>query len=111
MQHQFPRQDETTVRPAFRALGALALCVVALAMAASTYQLLIARAPAFRPNTCSGKGRVLCELGNWLSDMIPDPIQIPLEIASGIALTLLPLYVATRLVFRRGSAASPENVQ
>jgi sulfite exporter TauE/SafE len=92
-------------------LGGLVLFFLALVMATSTYQLLNAKAPVFRLDTCSAKGRMLCELGNRLSTAIPDPLQVQLELASGILLTMLALYGAVRLMWPRRANASSENLK
>jgi hypothetical protein len=99
------------MRPGFRVLGGLVLCLLALVLATGMYQLLNAEAPVFRPYTCSGKGRVLCELGNWLSGAVPDPMKIPLELASGVLLTILALYGAVRLMLPHRANASSENLK
>ena len=78
-------------------------------MAASTYHLLNAETPVFRLDSCSGNGRLLCEFGNWLSTAIPDPLQIWLELASGIFLTMLALYGAVRLMWPRRANVSSGN--
>lgn len=111
MQQHLPIPAETTVKPGFRKLGALVLFILTLVFATSTYQLLQTATPVFRADSCSGKGQMLCELGNWLMAAIPDSIQFPLEIASGMALTLFALYGTIHLCLPKRSDSSLENLK
>lgn len=110
MQQQFHGSDQTKVRPAFRILGTLVFSILAVVFAADIVQLLTANKPTFRLETCSGKGAVVCELGNWLSSAIPVQIRIPLEISSRIFLSLVSLFIAARLVWPRSTLALPSNL-
>ncbi len=108
---QFHQPEQAAVRPVFRLLGAVVLLIIALVLTFAVLQVLNAPAPTFVPGMCTGKGRLVCELGNLLSAAIPDPIEALLEIGCGVFLALLALYGAVRLIFPRRSADSSRDAK
>lgn len=107
MQRYPQHNSQFQIRPLFRVLAAIVLVVLSFVLGGGVAQLLSSESTGFALDQCSGRGRVVCELGNWVSSAVPDHVQLPMEIAARVIASLSLLYVALRLllplVFRRRS--------
>lgn len=89
--------DQRPMRPIFRWLLALVLIALALAFGAEMVHAVRASNEAVALNTCSSRGRLVCEFSNWVSAAIPDAIEYPLELALRGVLVLLTIATASCL--------------
>lgn len=63
------RADGTHIGPVLRVLVIVILATTAALIAASGFD--VNEATTFAQRQCSGRGALLCELGNWLAAQIP----------------------------------------
>jgi hypothetical protein len=101
MKYLYATKDETAIRTPFRVMGAFVLLVLAAMTAAQAYFMISRGAATFVQGKCGGRGRIVCEIVNWLDAATPSAIQFPLEVALRIFVALALLYVAIRLVLPR----------
>jgi hypothetical protein len=110
---------DLTIRPTLRVLGAIVLTVLAIACAFHVVNLLQSTTVAFLERECNRRSVrriIFCAFRNQLSSVIPDHVQLPLEIAAGILLVGVTVYGAWRLVSplvgrksRQDEAINPSN--
>jgi hypothetical protein len=82
------REQDFAVRPALRIAGALLLGFFVFLIAGQVPQTL--QLKAVSPKSCtSGKGQVLCELGNWINTVTPSSLQGPLAAVGQIAMCVV----------------------
>lgn len=79
------------MRPSIRVLGALLTTFFAYLSANSAIPLFSAEHLSRR--RCAGRGKLICEFGNWLVSVIPSEAQGPLEGISHILVALICLYL------------------
>lgn len=89
--------QDLEVRPFFRVLGALSAAFVSYIFVYSAIPLF--SADHLLPTDCSrGRGRLMCELLNWVWAKLPDNMQGPLEGICHLLYALAMAYIAWRLL-------------
>jgi hypothetical protein len=82
------RSEDFVVRPTLRVLGALLLGFLTYLFVANAQKVFYLS--SIGPEQCRArKGRIFCELGNWITSITPASMQGPLAAAAHIGMALI----------------------
>lgn len=82
------RSEDFVVRPTLRVLGSLLLGFLAYLFVTNARKVFYLS--AIGPEQCGArKGRMFCELGNWITSITPASMQGPLAAAAHIGMALI----------------------